>query len=395
MSSDRIPVVPGVLEWARLSSGLTIAAAAKKLTIGEQTLQRWEAGESPPTIKQLRKAGKVYGRPLAVLLLPTPPRDYQPIRDFRTGWDGMPVTWSPPLHKEMKRAFSQREVVLEIAEIAPATVPESILLPTISRDLSPEAAADSLRVWLSLDDLPKSLWSQPFRLLNTVVKAVEELGILIIQTQGIEIQEMRGFSFAEQPYSVIALNGKDWPRPRLFTLLHELCHIATNLSGICDLHETQNVTMERDDIEDYCNRVAAAVLVPRDRVLAVEKVVLAQSTTRWTLEELESLSRPFGSSSEAMLLRLISLGKADWDTYRVRKPEFEQEYEVARQREKGRRKAAKGGPSYYTVKARDLGHGYISSVLDAYAQKAISSLDAADYLEVRYDQIPKLEEAAR
>ena len=66
-----------------------------------------------------------------------------------------------------------------------------------------------------------------------------------------------------------------------------------------------------------------------------------------------------------------------------------------RRREKERRKAANGGPSYYVVKARDLHHSYSSSVLDAYAQKAISSLDAADYLAVRYDQIPELEEAAR
>ncbi|HET9059612.1 MAG TPA: hypothetical protein VFN61_06800, partial [Acidimicrobiales bacterium] len=95
------------------------------------------------------------------------------------------------------------------------------------------------------------------------------------------------------------------------------------------------------------------------------------------------------------LLRLISLGKADWDTYHLRKPEFEQQYEDARQRERERRRASDNGPSYYVVKARDLGHGYITTVLDAYEQRVISSLDAADYLEVRFDQIPKLEEAAR
>ena len=206
---------------------------------------------------------------------------------------------------------------------------------------------------------------------------------------------MRGFSLAERPHSVIALNGKDWPRAKLFTLVHELCHLTTNLSGVCDLHEARRSTADRDEVEHYCNQVAAAVLVPRDRVLVLHNVELAQSRTEWTLEQLETLSRPFGCSSEAMLLRLISLGKADWDTYRLRKPEFEQEYEDARQREQERRRADKRGPSYYVVKARDLGHGYISSVLDAYEQKAISSLDAADYLEVRYDQIRKLEEAAR
>ena len=40
-----------------------------------------------------------------------------------------------------------------------------------------------------------------------------------------------------------------------------------------------------------------------------------------------------------------------------------------------------------------MGHGYITSVLDAFRSRAITSLDVADYLDVRYDQLSQLERA--
>ena len=81
--SERIAVVPDVIIWARESAGLAPDQAAKKLTVSVSTLDGWETGETPPTIKQLRKAAKTYRRPLAVLLLPSPPTDFLPLQDFR------------------------------------------------------------------------------------------------------------------------------------------------------------------------------------------------------------------------------------------------------------------------------------------------------------------------
>jgi hypothetical protein len=72
------------------------------------------------------------------------------------------------------------------------------------------------------------------------------------------------------------------------------------------------------------------------------------------------------------------------------------DYEGARERDAARRREKKGGgPNYYVVKARDLGHGYVASVLEAFLSRAISSLDVADYLEVRFEQLPKLESVLR
>jgi Zn-dependent peptidase ImmA (M78 family)/DNA-binding XRE family transcriptional regulator len=393
MSTERIAVAPDVLGWARRTSGMESALAARRLGVSEASLAKWESGELRPTIKQLRKAAKVFRRPLAVLLLPAPPRDFQPLRDFRRPPSGAQAEWSPALHAEFKRALSQREVFLELAELAPASVPQPSEELSVDSHAPPDEAAEHLREMIGLQGRPD--WAGPREALNAVVATVERLGVLVIQTQDVGIGEMRGFSVSERPFPVVALNGADWPRPRLFTLLHELCHVALNAGGVCDLHESRGRAPTSEDVvEQFCNRVAAAVLMPRELMLGEPLVQRYGGAHSWTLDELRQLSNRFGASSEALLLRLITLDKATWDLYWARKPELEAEYAEARRRERQRQQEGQGGPSYYVVKARDLGHGYVASVLDAFRSRAISSLDVADYLDVRYEQLSRLEQAA-
>ena len=68
-------VKPELLIWARQKAGLDLHEAAKKVAIRPERLQSWEAGETRPTVKQLRKLGQVYKRPLAIFYLADPPRD--------------------------------------------------------------------------------------------------------------------------------------------------------------------------------------------------------------------------------------------------------------------------------------------------------------------------------
>ena len=74
---------PELLPWARENARLTVEEAARKVQVKPERLESWEAGEKRPTIKQLRKLGKAYKRPLAVFCLPERARDFQPMHDFR------------------------------------------------------------------------------------------------------------------------------------------------------------------------------------------------------------------------------------------------------------------------------------------------------------------------
>ena len=88
---------PDVLEWARTSASYSRPAAAEKMSIEEDVLTAWEAGDDQPSIAQLRKLAALYKRPLAVLYLPERPLTFQSMHDFRRLPDGRTRAYSPEL----------------------------------------------------------------------------------------------------------------------------------------------------------------------------------------------------------------------------------------------------------------------------------------------------------
>jgi hypothetical protein len=53
------------------------------------------------------------------------------------------------------------------------------------------------------------------------------------------------------------------------------------------------------------------------------------------------------------------------------------------------------GGSFYVTKARDLGRGYVRTVVDAHSRSVIDSATAAAFLDVKVNQIGKLAAKAR
>lgn len=394
MAVERIPIAPEVMKWARKTAGYSdIQVASKKLVVPFEQVQGWESGDIEPTIAQLRKAAKLYKRPLAVMLLPNPPKDFSVPHNYRKLKDEEAIEWSPVLHAEYKRALSQREVIIELEEISPDSVSKTSNKIKVPNSTSASDLGKYFRSILRIDQWSNDVKTNPNKALNAAIDAAEEMGILIIQTKGVSYKEMRGMSISKWPHPVVILNGSDWLRPRLFSLLHELAHIARNSSAICDFHEIKPQLRDEDDsLEHYCNQVAASVLMPKD---LLEKNTQLSKVSKWDVELLREYSRNYSASSEAFLLRLIDLRMADWDDYKRIKPQLDQIYEDERAKLKARQKDKKSGPTFYVVKARDLGHGYIHSIMAAFDMRAISSYDAADYLDVKYNQIPKLQEALR
>ena len=137
--------------------------------------------------------------------------------------------------------------------------------------------------------------------------------------------------------------------------------------------------------------MSGAVLLPRELVLNQPEVEAIESSYNGTLSELSSVSQRFGVSSEALLLRLISLGKANWVTYERRREEFRFEYDSVIAARRLRRVQGRGGANYYRTKARDIGLGYAVTVLEAYGNQVLSSRDVADLLNIKFGQISKLQ----
>ena len=386
MSALSVDTTPDVLEWARQSIGLSIEVAAKKIGVDTIVLRYWEAGAETddikgPTIGQLRKMAEAYKRPLAALLLPEPPPAADLVgADFRLLPRNQDRAWSPELRVALRRVRMQRGVAGDLADLA-GELPEPLAL-TIDLDQAPEALGETIRAWLGTPQ-----WVAKDSDLRQWIEQIESKGILITQVQRVSLEEMRGCSIGEQPFPVIVLNGADSQKGKTFTLMHELAHILLHTGGLCDLEDrTRHISSAKERIERFCNQVAAAILMPREELLGHLRSYPAGIVK--SDDVLRQLAEGYGVSREALLLRLVTLGWASWDDYFRAKPHFEEIYEA---RGKSGQEDKGGGPTYYTMKVRDLGRRYISTVLEAYHREDINNAELARYLHIKVNHIAALE----
>ncbi len=381
-SVTRLQVNPSVLQWARMTVDLDIETAARRVGVKPSRLVAWETGEVLPTVNQLRTLATTYQRPLAALLLPEPieAEDRPKLPDFRraeTRENTNPVA----LLKAIMRARRQQDALREIADELGWPESDTYAQFSLSSAMTVEEAGHALRLVLAMDRLPRGLELRPDDYLRELVRRAEELGVTVIQVQRVPTAEMRGFSIGDGPFPVVALNGGDWPRGKVYTLLHELAHVGLRSSGLCDFQHADD-----RDLERFCEAIAASALMP-GRVFLHRLGALRGD--RLTIDAARSIGADFGASGEAAVLRMIELGRASWDDYWRLKPEFEAAY-LEYKREERAKGEGKESPIYYQLKARDLGRKFVRQVLHAYGEEAISTRDVVHLLEVPFDKLGKL-----
>lgn len=372
-----------LLVWARESIGLSLDDAAAKLKLPSVRLAAWETGESRPSIAQLRKLAGIYKRPLAVFFLPEPPRGFQALRDFRRLPTPAAGQWSPDLHAAIRRAHFQRDASIELYRLLGEEPPKRAELDASPADR--DAYALAIRGQLGIDLDEQLSWRDPRRALASWIRALEESGVLVLQAQHVTLAEMRGFSISNTELPVIMLNGADAPRARIFTALHEYAHVLLNDSGVCDLHDRGS----SDDLELVCNEIAAAVLLPRGPFLAERVLSRRPLKGRWAENQLVALAEAYSVSREVVLRRLLTFGLTTWDFVNEKQDEYQAAYAAARER------TSSGGPSPYVLKIRDLGRPYVELTLEAFDRNEITAADVSGYLEVKINNLPKLEDQLR
>ncbi|KKM11267.1 hypothetical protein SY88_09350 [Clostridiales bacterium PH28_bin88] len=371
-----------VLAWARQTAGYDLEEAARKIGVNPEKLQAWEAGEDKPTLRQLRMAAKVYRRPSALFYRSTTPAEPPTIPDFRL-LPAVDMKYTPTLLYEIRRAFERRAIALELT----AQLGEAPSVFPLEADMSesPESLAFRIRQALGINLATQISWRDQQTALRFWISAVESLGVLVFHVRNVELSQMRGFSISERPFPVVGINGKDSPRGRMFTLLHELVHIVLQNGGLCDLHELESKTDA--SIEAYCNRVAGEVLVPRDALLREETVVKNAGNYVWEDWQLRHLANQFMVSQEVILRRLLTFGKTTRSFYNLKREEYEEIYQRGR--------AERSGPvPYFRVVLRDNGPAFTSLVLSAYHNEVISSRDLSNFLGgIKLDHVGRIEHA--
>jgi len=381
MARSEANPTPSVLVWARESAGLSLELAAKKVGISSERLGAWEKGGERPTFAQLRKLGTIYKRPLAAFYLTEPPRHFQVMHDFRRVADAVKAAQSPELAIDVRKAHDRREWALELFRDIEEEPPQ--LTANASIHENAEDLAMRTRELLGVTLGKQSEWRTDYEAFREWRLLIEKIGILTFQANAIEIGEARGFSIAARPLPVAVANIKDAPRGRIFTLLHEVIHILLSDGGICDLHELG--TDEASRVEAFCNRVAGAILFPRGPLLASDTVrAHRKGDIAWTDGELAILSRQFGGSREAALVRLLTLGLTTETYYREKRDKFLALYSE-------QKKKQKGFAPPHEVALTSAGPAFTNLVIESFNRERITASDVSDYLHVRLKHLSDIQ----
>jgi Zn-dependent peptidase ImmA (M78 family) len=308
----RVDVKPELLRWARERVGLTTDALAERFP----KLPSWESEETKPTLKQLEKFARATHTSIGYLFLAEPPAIRIPIPDLRTVADREIENPSPDLldtificqeRQDWYRDYARSEGYQALSFVGAASVSDNV-----------EHVASAIREALRFDiaerrDMPS--WTDALR---SFIDRADQLGVLVAVSgivgnnthRKLDPGEFRGFALADEYAPVIFINGADSKAAQMFTLAHELAHIWLGESALSDSDRAYRI---ENNVERWCNEVAAETLVPR-RVFAEQ--VGADGYSR---DELPRLARYFKVSQLVILRRYKDVGKLTterfWDEY--------------------------------------------------------------------------------
>lgn len=377
-------VEPTLLSWARVSAGLSKADLARSVKVEPERIEAWEAGEAPLSVAQLRKVAKVCHRPLAVFYLSSPPTDFLAVRDFRrVAEHSGEKDLSPELREALRMSFELREAAIDL--VYEAHVEDDFSFPVRARDTDdPDDVASQLREAMDVAPHVQRSWQNNYAALRAWREAAESLGVMVTQMSGVTVEEARGFSVAEGPVPMVCINVNDSAAGRIFTLMHELTHLALRNAGLCEWEGPSRRSDANQRMETYCNRVAGAVLVPARDLLEDWDVSRGTGTRIWSEEEIRRLARKFSVSREVIVRRLVFVGRASEAFYGMKRQEYEEE--------RKKHKPRPPGPVRHERRvANALGGTYIGLVLGAYYEHRITLAQTSGLLGVRVGHLPRLE----
>lgn len=371
-------IKPELLAWAREEAGLTPEIAARRAGLTIEKLLACEQGDAQLTLNQLRALSNAYKRPLAFFYLPQPPPRSAALRDFRRLPEAERNA-TPALRLEIRRARYRRQIALRLYDELREAPPQFAV--TTNLEANTHEVAREIRALLGITQQQQYEFSNEYEAYGQFREAVEAQGVLVFQTNGVKLSEMRGFSITDTPLPVVVVNNKDIPRGKIFTMFHELTHIMLRSGGLCNLSEQQ-------DMEVFCNMVAGAALVPQEWLLNEREVRGRGPQADWPEAVIKTLSNRYKASREVIIRRLLIAGYATQDFYLRKREEYRREAEEHTQ---------SGGfsPPPHIKTLNSAGRTFVELVLNSYRQEIITPNDASDYLHIRMKYMGNLEKAVQ
>ncbi|MFT7776013.1 helix-turn-helix domain-containing protein [Roseateles sp.] len=269
---------PSRLTLARKRRGLTMTKLAAQVGLELRSISAYEKGEFKPEAERLAAIAGVLRFPEAFFFgddLDEPTPDVASFRSLS------------------KMTAGQRDTALGAGAMALLfndwmevrfDLPQAEL-PDLSREASPEAAAQELRRAWGIGELP----------IKNMIHLLEAKGVRVFSL-ALDAAEVDAFSMWRQSTPYVFLNTKKSAEHGRFDAAHELGHLVLHRHG----------SPQGRAAEQEANAFASALLMPRASVLA-------QAPRIPTLEHLIRLKKFWSVSLAALTYRLHAVGAiSDW-----------------------------------------------------------------------------------
>jgi Zn-dependent peptidase ImmA (M78 family) len=376
--SAPVPITADVLDWAVREAGMTTETLAEELDEPRRLVESWRRGEVRPTTGQFRALAKKLHRPETFFFLADPPPEPDVPLSFRS-----PVTGEGS-GKMTAKDVAVVQVAKRVQRISHWLVEEGRrAAPDLQRaDTTepPEDVALRLRAWLGWEERQSRRSGSDARFARWVRTELEGRGLLVLHLS-MGKGGWRGFSLHSPAAPVVVANTHFGYRPRVFTYLHELAHLATATESICPPKSTRGN-------ERWCDMVASAVLMP---AAEVRQVVTGRLQVRQvtSIDEVRRVANVFMVSLRAAAVRLehLQLGRSGL---------YDMIDSVATVNETKRPGGPVGGQARTRplIRLQDFGRGFVAPLLDAESDHVLTRTDLMDLLNVNVDELRELRSLA-
>ena len=243
-----------------------------------------------------------------------------------------------------------------------------------------------LRKYIGIDLNTQTMWNSADQAFKKWRLAIEEKGIFVFK-YSFKQEGINGFCLLDNEFPVIYINNKDADYRQIFTLFHELVHILLGIDYI--VHENyeahiNQLSEEDKKVEKFCDRLAAEFLFPSN--LFKEEIVDNEIND----DLYQRLSNKYKVSREVILRRCLDHSLINREQYSAKVTEWKQAYEEKDNKEKAGNMPS--GGSYYANQVTYLGLTYLELAFRNYNSGKLSHYELSDYLEIKMNHIPKLEQ---
>lgn len=375
-----------VLRWARLRAGASVDATAERLKVEPALVHEWEEGATLPSFAKARDLAKYLQVPFGYFFLDQPPEEEIATPDLRRLGDDVAEQLGADFLAVYQDAKTKQAWYREYLMQNGADRLEFV--GSYTADDEPVVVAAAIR--RALEVTPEwrrgtGNWEGMFR--GLVVKA-EAIGVLVLRNsvvgnnthRPLSVNQFRGFALSDDYAPLVFINTGDAQSAQIFTLLHELAHIWIDASAISNFGIT-NTGEGYDQVEVFCNRVAAEFLVSRD-----------EFEERWNdrltlAENADVLSREFRVSGLVIARRAYDLRKIDRNRYLDFYQRAADEREDAPDDQPAKKQ---GGPDFYRVAKVRNSPTFARAVLHEAFEGRLLLRDAGQLLSVKPSKLREL-----